>query len=613
MKNRRLLKSLAAGVGLAVAPAAHAQFDTLHTWGDAVGDGGAAFTDDGTNITITGGGADFWGGSDQGVAISNSAGDYTTTGDFSASIQFNNVNADIARDWGRSGLSARATTGGAPAANDAHTMAVMRSNGLAVTGWRDVAGEGTGRSGNGFATGSVAPGVSPGVRMSVGRSGDQIITAFSTDLGASGTYSPWIVDQNRAPAALAGGTEVTVTAFHQAHNQDPNTADSPIINGGGGTRVNTGSMQDFAYTESFDPTQYFTVGNALNVSASSASGQVIGTSNLVDLNGTASTTENTNWQVVVSPVSTFQVNAGPGGKNGTEMNAGDLVPAANFRYDTGGGTAPGLVADIYVGQGNAGNIADNQTYIDANAASGTAIIPQINWTGGSDDDANYNGLTGPASFGVAVQGVDPADGTAGSFSGNEENYGVDMSGQIFIEANGGHMSEYEMLRGGEWVEFKDGIDDFTFLEIDGQVVLNDNNWTGVESTQNGGGDFGVFDASDPKFDDGEWVDFRMVMWEGGGGDAGQLYSDMYDDDGSFDGIEASGSYQGGAMLSGTGNFDDEAIVDIPGNGQFFVTLTTDVDGRSVQTSSGLVEVIPEPSTAVLFGLAAAGLLFRRRR
>ena len=56
-----------------------------------------------------------------------------------------------------------------------------------------------------------------------------------------------------------------------------------------------------------------------------------------------------------------------------------------------------------------------------------------------------------------------------------------MSGQIYIEPNGGHQSAYELARGGEWVEFKDGIDDFTYLEIDGQVVLNDNNWTGVGS------------------------------------------------------------------------------------------------------------------------------------
>ena len=40
-------------------------------------------------------------------------------------------------------------------------------------------------------------------------------------------------------------------------------------------------------------------------------------------------------------------------------------------------------------------------------------------------------------------------------------------------------------------------------------------------------------VSDAKFDDGEWVSFEMIMWEGGGGDDGALYTDMDDANGSF--------------------------------------------------------------------------------
>ena len=159
----------------------------------------------------------------------------------------------------------------------------------------------------------MAPGLSNPVKMSVNRFGDQIITAFSTDIDNDGVYSPWLVDQNRTQAALAGGTEVTVTAFHQAHNQNPSAPTSPIVNmdgTNGATRVNTGEMQDFAYATTFDPTQYYTVNVGINAAQTGATGQVVGSAQLRDLNGTASLTEPTNWTVTVAPVANFSVSAG---------------------------------------------------------------------------------------------------------------------------------------------------------------------------------------------------------------------------------------------------------------------------------------------------------------
>ena len=181
------------------------------------------------------------------------------------------------------------------------------------------------------------------------------------------------------------------------------------------------------------------------------------------------------------------------------------------------------------------------------APAGTAIIPNVNWTGGSDADTNYGGLTGADSFLVATQpgNPDPASGAAGNFSGNQENYGVHMLGQIFIPGDADRKGHFNNV-----VLFRDGIDDYTYLNIDGQVLLDDNAWTGYNGLDNGGAHITAMNVSDAKFDDGEWVSFEMIMWEGGGGDNGALYSDMDDTNNSFRGL-APGTY--GTQINATGS------------------------------------------------------------
>ena len=71
MMKKRHIKTLAAGISLAAAPAAFGQFDTAQDWNDGAQDatlpagGPASFLTNGpgTQFEITAGGADFWGNS----------------------------------------------------------------------------------------------------------------------------------------------------------------------------------------------------------------------------------------------------------------------------------------------------------------------------------------------------------------------------------------------------------------------------------------------------------------------------------------------------------------------------------------------------------------------
>ena len=110
-----------------------------------------------------------------------------------------------------------------------------------------------------------------------------------------------------------------------------------------------------------------------------------------------------------------------------------------------------------------------------------------------------------------------------------DNYMARLTGQINFPEPG----EYK---------FKDGVDDYTFLSIDlngngveddGEVLVDDNAWTGTEGNQNGGSPIVTVTA------EAGWVDIVMYTAEGGGGDAGVLYWDyakcLYQQD--FSGLE----------------------------------------------------------------------------
>ena len=113
MKKTRKLLTLTALGGL-LAPGAYAQFNKLEAWGDAAGTTPApSFTSGGGASTISAGGADFWGGSDQGAYLWDTNGNMTRTGDFTASVRHISTNSP-APEWGRDGILVRAISGGAP-------------------------------------------------------------------------------------------------------------------------------------------------------------------------------------------------------------------------------------------------------------------------------------------------------------------------------------------------------------------------------------------------------------------------------------------------------------------------------------------------------------------
>jgi len=125
----------------------YGEFDTALAFGDAATDQGidnmgdrengrdsGTLTVDPENLVyeITSGGGDFWGTSDSGTFIYNANGDYTTTGDLTASVRHVGVNIDSQRSWGRGMLAMRLTQGntvaGAPEADDAYFGSFRRSD-----------------------------------------------------------------------------------------------------------------------------------------------------------------------------------------------------------------------------------------------------------------------------------------------------------------------------------------------------------------------------------------------------------------------------------------------------------------------------------------------------
>ena len=612
----RLLLSAFLAAGLLYSTA-NAQFDTAAAWGDADPTGmngtqggdpdtgtdvvngrmSGEFTSDGTTTTITAGGFDFWSPDDGAVFVYDSGGAHTTTGDFTAAVRHVDVNNNFANEWGRTVLDARVSqTPGTPTFNDAHVMVMRQSNGTGRTGWRDTAGGDTGRDDGAFpavALGNVGPTGSgnPAAYMSLGRSGNVITTGFAMDIG--GTAGRWVQHGSREQAAWAAGNEVIVGLGHQAHNQDPNHPASTEGTGGAG-RVNTATFDNWSYGDSYNAAFFgapagqgeipWNLGGSLAVDSNS--GAVNGSAYVTEAG--AATGEVVKWTVTAQQLGALQ---------------------------------SGLNADIYLA-GNPGNQGGARGII-AGAPAGTAIINNVDWTGGGDDDANYNGLTGPESFGVAVQGVDPADNAAGAFSGNQDNYGVHMTGEIFIPD--------DAARGGvEEVKFKDGIDDYTFLGIDGGTLIDDNAWTGYNGSDNNGSPIVSLDVSDAKYDDGEWVSFEMIMWEGGGGDNGVLYWDVANTDFPAANADPAGV---GAIVPADNFRHNEKIGDPVmamgttqvgsdtengsfgldlGPGDWEVTLSVVNTGASTSITSR-ANVVPEPSSFGLLALSGLALLGCRRR
>ena len=250
--------------GCALASRADAALNTLEAWGDAAGTTPpASFTINGSTITITAGGADFWGTSDHGVFLWDNTGVNTTTGDFTATVRHVSTTTP-APEWGRDGIIVRATQSpGLPSANDAHWLPHRKSNGQFISGRRPAPGRrNTYRAtdiGNRWsqlrqrrrmtrrwqqATSQTLRSTSrPAVRAIVCIPASPLTLVASPDAGSS--TGP--LTSPTAISGLQGSAEVIVGLTHQSHPQtiSPDTND-----------INTVTYDRWTYSGSYDPTKF---------------------------------------------------------------------------------------------------------------------------------------------------------------------------------------------------------------------------------------------------------------------------------------------------------------------------------------------------------------------
>ena len=159
---------------------------------------------------------------------------------------------------------------------------------------------------------------------------------------------------------------------------------------------------------------------------------------------------------------------------------------------------PGLFARSYL-RGNSGNRFDP----NAEAINASGQLDNIQWWGNANPP--------PAGIEKYPDVFDLPNDT-GNDSDNQENYSIDLEGEIFIPEPGNY-------------KFKDGVDDYTLLEIDGETLIDDNAWTNPAGTSNGGSPI-----VEKNFEEAGWYSFHMQTAEGGGGDAGVLYWDYDNSD-----------------------------------------------------------------------------------
>jgi len=157
------------------------------------------------------------------------------------------------------------------------------------------------------------------------------------------------------------------------------------------------------------------------------------------------------------------------------------------------------------------------------------------WTANSPAPGQYIGIgnapTFPAFSSATISTgsgkLDSAGEPAGEYpaatgwTGNHENFSNRFSGQIFVPAG--------------TVNFRDHNDDYAYLAVDGQVLIDDNTWTSFDGqgdtanpgTNTGGTGSMSFTKTDETYKgvQGHWysIDFRGA--EGGGGDNFRLLWD----------------------------------------------------------------------------------------
>ncbi len=282
-----------------------------------------------------------------------------------------------------------------------------------------------------------------------------------------------------------------------------------------------------------------------------------------------------------------------GSFSGIETGGGD-PQAVTWQVELLGAATitDGLAARSFL-RGNSGSNFDP----DSLAPQGSGQLANLSWFGNANPP--------PAGF-EKYPDIFNLPSDTNSDADNQEDYSVDAVGQIFIPEAGTY-------------KFKDGVDDYTYLLIDGQVLIDDNNWTGPNGSDNGGSPI-----VEKTFDEAGWYDFTFRMAEGGGGDAGTLYWDYNNSEFPAANTDPAGTgalipaenfrsvaYAVDASLSDVSVMNDEVLMDAAGN---MLTATPGTLARvTVNGVPQIVELVPEPSSILLGLIGLLGLLGIRRR
>ena len=427
---------------------------------------GADFTNAATgSYIITAAGTDIWGGSDHGSVIYDADGKRAAGSNFSAVVRSVSIAADpaepLANNWGRTGLIARQDVSAANSPNVAHLRRDGANAWTSLQGRRD-AGGGTDRA-NGELGNQVANNANGSVRntplwLGLHRVDGEWYATWAAD--NDGTPGTWSIPRQRDTPGNNMNGEVWVGLAHQSH--------------GGNNAHNLGG--NTAVFENFSVSDFGTFTSGGSGSLSLDGDNVLLSTDAFKLGEDLEATE---WRV-------------------------DYLTAVPINTITPGK----LRADIYM-QNNGGNLGAFNAMTEG-PANGTTFIENILWSSNNYTQTNAEGVN---LFALAVPG---------SFTGGQDQYGINMTGQIHIPGDADR-------DGKETIQFHDGNDDYALLVVDGVTIIDHNGWSDVNGHN---GTLGSFDCSDPKFDDGEWVTFRFGMWEGGGGDNASIAWDALDLTGS---------------------------------------------------------------------------------